>query len=89
MSSFGGTDLDLLLRLADVRTLVLAGVASNLVVEATARQGVDLGYRAVVPADASMGFSRHEHDQSLAITARFATVTTVEAVLDALKSPTA
>jgi nicotinamidase-related amidase len=84
MSAFAGTDLDLLLRLAGVRTLVLAGVASNLVVEATVRQGVDLGYRAVIPADASMGFTPEQHEQSLVVLGRFARVTDVAGVAAAL-----
>lgn len=85
MSAFAGTDLDLLLRLAGSRSLILAGVASNLVVEATARHGVDMGYRAIIPADASMGFTAEQHDQSLGVLERFARVTTVDEVLRELR----
>jgi len=84
MSAFAGTDLDLLLRLADIRVLVLAGVATNLVVEATARQGVDMGYRVVIPEDASMGFNRDSHRFSLEVMNRFATVTSTASVARAL-----
>lgn len=48
ISAFAGTELDYLLRLKDVNTVVLTGVATNFVVEGTARDAVDRGYSAVV-----------------------------------------
>jgi isochorismate hydrolase len=48
VGALAGTELDRLLRLRDVNTLVLAGVATHFAVEGTAREAVDRGYRVVV-----------------------------------------
>jgi nicotinamidase-related amidase len=41
VSAFAGTELDRLLRVRDINTLVLAGVATHFAVEGTAREAVD------------------------------------------------
>ena len=48
---FNGTHLANVLRASDVDTLVLMGVWTNYVVEATARTGADSGYRIIVVTD--------------------------------------
>jgi nicotinamidase-related amidase len=48
---FNGTHLANALRARDVDTLVLMGVWTNYVVEATARTGADSGYRIIVVTD--------------------------------------
>jgi gluconolactonase len=48
---FNGTHLANMLRTRDVHTLVLMGVWTNYVVEATARTGADSGYRLIVVTD--------------------------------------
>jgi nicotinamidase-related amidase len=48
VSALAGTELDRLLRLRDVNTLVLTGVATQFAVEGTAREAVDRGYRVLV-----------------------------------------
>jgi nicotinamidase-related amidase len=48
---FNGTHLANVLRSRDVNTLVLMGVWTNFVVEATARTGADSGYRIIVVTD--------------------------------------
>ncbi len=62
VSAFAGTDLDGLLRASDVDTLLLAGFVTHLVVEGTARDAADRGYRVVTLTDccASSGAARHE-----------------------------
>ncbi|MDQ2967646.1 MAG: cysteine hydrolase [Actinomycetota bacterium] len=52
VDAFAGTELSRLLTLYGTDTLVLAGVATNFVVEGTAREAADLGYRVVVLSDA-------------------------------------
>jgi len=52
VSALAGTELSRLLTLYSVDTLVLAGVATNFVVEGTAREAADLGYGVYVLRDA-------------------------------------
>jgi nicotinamidase-related amidase len=51
VSAFAGSDLDVILRGAGARTLVLAGIATSGVVLSTVRQAADLDYRLVVLSD--------------------------------------
>lgn len=50
-SAFSGTPLDNLLRRRGIRTAVVTGVATNICVESTLREGFNLGYYIVVPRD--------------------------------------
>ncbi|HZR91301.1 MAG TPA: isochorismatase family cysteine hydrolase [Gaiellaceae bacterium] len=61
-SAFSHTDLDLMLRSRDTKQLFLAGIATNWVVESTARYGAELGYEITVLADCCQGFSDELHD---------------------------
>jgi nicotinamidase-related amidase len=51
VSAFAGSDLDVVLRAADVDSLVLAGIATSGVVLSTLRQAADLDFRLTVLAD--------------------------------------
>lgn len=81
ISPFLGTHLDLLLRGMGVQELLLAGVATDLVVLAAAREGHDLGYRAVVLEDATATHHPEAHAAALTVIARTATVSSVDAAL--------
>lgn len=59
--AFQSTELDLLLRRRAVRTVVLAGVATNFGVESTARMAFDLGYNVVFVTDAIAGVDADAH----------------------------
>ena len=61
-SSFSHTDLDCMLRAKGVETIYLAGIATNWVVESTARNGAELGFDVTVLADCCQGFSDELHD---------------------------
>jgi nicotinamidase-related amidase len=61
-SSFSHTDLDCILRAKGVQTIYLAGIATNWVVESTARNGAELGFDVTVLADCCQGFSDELHD---------------------------
>jgi biuret amidohydrolase len=69
-------------RLAAAR-LVIAGVATNLVVESTARHASDVGYDVVVAGDACSAASPEAHRASLAVLAMLATVATVDDIVRA------
>jgi nicotinamidase-related amidase len=61
-SAFSHTDLDGILRAKGVRSLYLAGIATNWVVESTTRYGSELGYDVTVLADCCQGFTDELHD---------------------------
>jgi len=55
--AFHGTDLDLQLRRRGITKIVLAGIATNIGVESTARQAYELGYELVIVEDLVATFS--------------------------------
>ncbi len=64
-SAFCGTELDDLLRERGIRTLVVTGVATNVCVESTLRDGFNRGYYIVVPRDCVASANRELHDATL------------------------
>ncbi len=64
-SGFNRTPLDLLLRSQGIKTVVLGGVASNVCVEATAREAADNDYYVVFLEDGSASAKQHLHDDAL------------------------
>jgi biuret amidohydrolase len=88
VSCFHGTELDIVLRGAGIDTVVLAGAATNLAVESTARAGADLGYRVLVVSDACSTTSKTAHDASLASLAMFAEIVPGKNLLAALDKST-
>jgi len=67
VSAFQGTALDGLLRSRGVRDLVIAGTFTHMVVESTARQGFDLGYRMTVCAEACCAPKQQVHEAALSV----------------------
>ncbi|WP_174286766.1 hydrolase [Sphingomonas bacterium] len=59
--AFTGTDIDLQLRRRGVKTIVLAGIATNMGVESTARSAWELGYDLVIVEDLCSGRSADLH----------------------------
>ena len=59
--AFYGTELDLQLRRRGVSTVVVAGIATNLGVESTARSAHEHGYAVVLVEDATTSFSTEMH----------------------------
>lgn len=66
LSGLAGSDLPDRLRAADIETLVLTGVATNLTVESTARHGIDLGFRVYVLRDCVATVAPAVHEASIA-----------------------
>jgi len=64
-SGFNRTPLDLLLRSQNIKTVVLGGVASNVCVEATAREAADNDYYVVFLGDGSAAAQQAWHDATL------------------------
>lgn len=64
-SGFYGTELDRLLRFRGIKTLVFTGVATNVCVESTLRDGHFLGYYCVLVEDCCDSSARKLHDATL------------------------
>ncbi len=85
-SGFDGTALDTILRVAGVDTLVLAGIATDVAVESTARAASDLQYRTIVVSDACQADSDDAHVRALDVLQKwFSETPTADEVLAALK----
>lgn len=61
VSAFSGSDLDVVLRAAEIDTLVLAGIATSGVVLSTIRQAADRDFRLVVLSDACLDADAEVH----------------------------
>ena len=69
-SAFVGTNLDLVLRSHDIRSLVLTGVATNVCVDCTLRDGLQLDYHVALVSDASSATSEKAWEDTVESTAR-------------------
>lgn len=89
IGAFQNTALHEELQQRGVRTLVLAGIATNMGVESTARAAADLGYELAFAEDAMAALTAPEHESSVRLDfPRFGTVVTVpEVYFAALPSP--
>lgn len=82
--AFVGTNVDLVLRTLGVRTVVCCGAATNVCVEATAREAFSHEYYVVLPRDACGSWDASLHEASLTTAGhRYAAVCGVGDVLEA------
>lgn len=77
INAFYGSPLDALLRAKDIDTLLLMGVTTENVVEATARQAADSDYRVFVLEDACAAFNVQDHENSISYMHRIADIVSV------------
>lgn len=85
--AFYGTDLDQMLRIHDIDTIILCGVTTNFGVESTAREAHPRGYQLILPTDAMGSIDEAHHRFSVDyVLPRLGLVTSVDAVVKALKS---
>ncbi|WP_267244243.1 cysteine hydrolase family protein [Streptomyces sp. PR69] len=82
ISPFYGTGLDLLLRTQGIDTLLVAGVSTDMVILAAARDAHDRDYAVEVLEDATAADSPEMHEAALKVIARTAVVTTAAQALD-------
>lgn len=84
--AFYGTELDLQLRRRGVRTIVLAGIATNIGVESTARDAYERSYDQVFVEDAMAAPSAEAHAATIKFTfPRIGRTRSTEQVLAAVK----
>jgi len=77
-NAFYASPLEAIVERLAPKRLVIAGIATNFVVESTARHASDAGYDTVVVADACSAASVDAHHASLASLAMLATIRTVD-----------
>lgn len=65
ISAFCSSDLGAILRTKGIRNLFLMGVATNFVVEGTAREASDMGYNVYVVEDCCAAASKEAHEMAL------------------------
>lgn len=88
-SAFLDTRLDTLLRMLDVRTLILTGYATTHCVECTARDAYQRDYDVVIADEAVAGLAKDSHDASMQIMDQvFGKVLPVESVLKLIAGET-
>jgi ureidoacrylate peracid hydrolase len=81
----GSSDVERLLRERDLDTVLIAGTATNICCESTARDAMMLNFKTVMVADGLAAASDEEHNASLsALYGQFADVQTVDEVLQSL-----
>jgi nicotinamidase-related amidase len=84
--AFHGTELDLQLRRRGIKTIVLAGISTNIGVESTSRTAYELGYEQVLVEDAMAAGATEQHDASVKyIFPRVGFVRQTDEVIAALK----
>ncbi|MEV0965799.1 cysteine hydrolase [Streptomyces sp. NPDC049910] len=88
LSPIAGTEVDALLRGLGCRTLVVTGVSANVAIPNAVFDAVNLGYTAVVPADAIAGVPPEYTPAMIRNTlALVSTVTTTDEVLACWRAP--
>jgi len=88
--AFVNTDLEAYLRGRGVTQVVIAGVATSMGVEATARHGRDLGFNVTLALDAMTDINRDAHANSIAhIFPRLGESGTTREIIDLLENRSA
>ncbi|MFU8945415.1 cysteine hydrolase family protein [Mycetocola zhadangensis] len=76
-SAFVGTNLEILLRTLGVQSLLFTGVATEICVESSLRDGLFADYWVSLVEDCAASYSKAAHDASVAVVGKqFGTVTT-------------
>jgi nicotinamidase-related amidase len=84
----GSSDLETQLRSRGIDTVLIAGTATNICCESTARDAMMLNFKTVMVSDACAAGSDREHANALcAVYGMFADVQTADEVLGSLARP--
>lgn len=85
ISAFYGSELPTILAARDIDTIALTGVATNFVVESTARYAADADYRVIVLEDCCGAFSPEAHACAIASLGHLVEISNAEEFLAALR----
>ena len=86
VNAFYGSQLEEVLRVLKAERLIMAGIATNSVVETSVRHAADMGYEVIVAADACSSGRADLHEASLENMRYVAEVVTVAEILDGLEA---
>jgi ureidoacrylate peracid hydrolase len=82
-SAFKGTDLEMILRAHDIRTVVPTGVSTNVCVESTLRDAFESTFYVCIPENACASWDMELHAATMkTVNARFGLVTDVDTVAE-------
>ena len=85
-SAFINTELDLVLRGQNIKSLIVTGVGTNVCVESTVRDGFMLSYYITVVEDCTATYSRQAHEASIQnIKDYFGRIATADEIVGAWK----
>lgn len=84
LGGFFDSELDHILRKAEIETVVFTGVATNISVMSTALEAIDYGYRIVTVSDASTTATDAAHQAALETLGLLGQVATADEVVQAL-----
>jgi nicotinamidase-related amidase len=85
MNAFFGSELQTMLTARDIHTIVLTGVATNFVVESTARYAVDSDYRVILLEDCCAAAEDEAHARAIASMTPLVHIATSEDFLASLR----
>ncbi|MGQ3888306.1 isochorismatase family cysteine hydrolase [Legionella sp. CNM-1927-20] len=77
VSAFYGTNLDVILRVNKIERLLIGGVSTAWAVQSTARDAHDRDYQVCIIEDICAAVTTHEHQSSIDLLSRIATILTV------------
>lgn len=83
-SIFIGTNFELICRNAGIETLIIAGIATEIGVESTARDAANRGFYVVVDSNASSSSDKEAHERSIQNMKKLFDVLSTEEIIKAL-----
>lgn len=83
-SIFIGTNFELMCRNAGIETLIIAGIATEIGVESTARDAANRGFYVVVDSNASSSSDKEAHERSIQNMKKLFDVLSTEEIIKAL-----
>ncbi|ROZ52914.1 cysteine hydrolase [Rhodococcus sp. WS1] len=86
-SAFPDSTLDSILRRSEIDTVVFTGVSTNVTVEGTARDALNLGYKVVIVSDGCTADSDAAHEATLSTFRLLGSVLTASEVTATLTGP--
>jgi nicotinamidase-related amidase len=86
IGAFNSTNLEAILRSYDIKSILFAGVSTNMCVESTARDAADKGFKCVIVEDACGATKQEYHDATLSTFQRlFGKVQSADQVIEELR----